>query len=144
MAERPNWIASRARASQNVVFEELCQQIKADIEEINKLILGPRHHPEVKTDDNIDPGRLRVVMGASSRRSPQPCVDFWKNTDNKSIGIEFFVTSPLPRRLLTFEWDAENLRRRLFLAKEQNPEEKEPVDIWQVSLMLLEPFLPTI
>ena len=132
----PSWVARRAEASQERVFEKLCQQVKDDVAEINDLILGPRNHTKLSIDD-LEPRMLRVLAEPGSPR--QQAVVFHDLGDNKSIRIESFFR--LPREpttmLLTSEWDAENQRRFLFLSGEQ-----KPVVLETVSQRALEPFLP--
>ena len=133
--QAPNWVQERAWCTIEALFNELCQRVKADTEEMNRH--DPRrdylYKPDPDTPEKLM-GVYRAKKGSTAAIMPEYAVGF--SRDENAILVEHFRPNrPTEQFTATPHWDRDKTRALLFV---EAGEFQRPCEIWQVSQLALE------
>lgn len=139
---QPNWVERRAACHADTVFEQLCERVKADVEEIQKLPADKRGGYDFFIPDDNTTWMLRMeARPPGGGMETVICFQRHKHSFQQqpdSITIEtLFPPQRSEKVKLTLRWNPRRLSCALFFSGEERA-----VEIWEVSQQVLGALLP--
>ena len=129
----PNWVAKRADCRTDLIFKAVCEIVKCDVSEANKLPADLRHDRGFSTEETCKEGKQTLLVHRTCVDSPKPEVIASFQKWPHSILVKRMNEVPVHA---VPEWNESALRCRVVVRDRMN-DEKEHFELWQLSQRLL-------